>query len=129
MCQVPRVFELVRATRGEVGLVPPTFAKLALALSPLRLTLLVRLREMARTKPQELKNGTQWPQWAQAELFRLAILKHACPSGSGCPLQSADADGVHGSAPYHSAPGIRSRPRPRPETRQSGQSRDEERRL
>jgi hypothetical protein len=37
---------------------------------------------MARTTPQELKTGTLWPQWAQGELFRLAVLKHARASGS-----------------------------------------------
>lgn len=43
---------------------------------------------MARTTPQDLKNGTQWPQWAQAELFRLALLKHARASGS-CHFSNA----------------------------------------
>lgn len=37
---------------------------------------------MARTTPQELKCGTQWPQWAQTGLFRLALLKHARALGS-----------------------------------------------
>ncbi|GAA5862868.1 hypothetical protein JCM3774_006668 [Rhodotorula dairenensis] len=36
---------------------------------------------MARTKPQELKEDSEWPLWAPCELFRLALLKQGLRTG------------------------------------------------